>query len=270
MNAKIAYLAGADPFFAPGGSLGCLCLHGFGASPAEVRWLAQHLAGRGHTVYAPRLAGHGTQPADLARTRWRDWYASAIDGVALLRSLCSRVVVIGHSMGGLLALLLASEGIVEGVGVLASPIQFSRRQVAQVRSLSYVRRYADVTDRSPLPQAIRAEQQRRGEPALGRVRYDRWPLAAVLQLFELARTADQHLREITAPLLLLYSYKDSTVGVQHGDYIAGRVHSARITFEKLHESGHILPQDCERERVFALTAAFVDALADADGARAVV
>ncbi|MFQ3566423.1 MAG: alpha/beta fold hydrolase [Aggregatilineales bacterium] len=270
MNAKIAYLNGAEPFFAPGGSLGCLCLHGFGASPAEVRWLAQHLASNGHTVYAPRLAGHGTQPADLARTRWRDWYASALDGVALLRGACQRVAVIGHSMGGLLALLLASEGAVEGAAALASPIQFSRRQVAQVRSLSYVRSYIDVTDRSPLPQAIRTEQQRRGEPALGRVRYDHWPLAAVLQLFELARTVDRHLHEVAAPLLLLYSYKDSTAGVQHGEYIVERVNSVCITFEKLQESGHILPQDCERERVFALTAAFVDTLASAASARAVV
>lgn len=270
MNAKIAYLSGAEPFFAPGGSLGCLCLHGFGASPAEVRWLAQHLASCGHTVYAPRLAGHGTQPLDLARTRWHDWYASALDGIALLRGVCPRVAVIGHSMGGLLTLLLASEGMVDGAAVLASPIQFSRRQVAQVRSLSYVRGYVDVTDRSPLPQAIRAEQQQRGEPALGRVRYDRWPLAAVLQLFELARTVDQHLHEVVAPLLLLYSYKDLTAGVQHGEYIAKRVRSVRITFEKLQESGHILPQDCERERVFMLTAEFVNAIASAGAARAVV
>ena len=53
-----------------GGDVGCLVLHGFTATPSEVRWLAEHLAGQGHTVYAPRLAGHGTTPEALARTRW--------------------------------------------------------------------------------------------------------------------------------------------------------------------------------------------------------
>ncbi len=73
-------MPGAEPRFHRGGLTGCLRPPGLAASPHEVAWLAADLAGRGCTVLAPRLAGHGTAPGDLARTRWRDWYASALDG----------------------------------------------------------------------------------------------------------------------------------------------------------------------------------------------
>src|SRR4030095_16396304 len=102
MKTHFQIMPGAEPYFHRGGKVGCLCLHGFTASPAEVKWFAQHLAAEGYTVYAPRLAGHGTRPQDLARTRWTDWYASASDGYHLLRQQCEKVFVCGMSMGGLL------------------------------------------------------------------------------------------------------------------------------------------------------------------------
>jgi carboxylesterase len=73
-----AIMPGAEPFFYRGGSRGILLLHGFTATPAETRWLGQHLGGEGYTVFGPRTPGHGTDPHDLARYRWQDWYAAAI------------------------------------------------------------------------------------------------------------------------------------------------------------------------------------------------
>jgi esterase/lipase len=48
-----------------------LLIHGYLAAPAEVRSLALYLGGRGFTVYAPRLKGHGTSPEDLAQRSLR-------------------------------------------------------------------------------------------------------------------------------------------------------------------------------------------------------
>src|SRR5262249_50914792 len=64
--------------------LGCLLVHGFTATPAEMRPLGEALAARGFPVRGVRLAGHGTSVEDLARTGWRDWYASVEHDLGLL------------------------------------------------------------------------------------------------------------------------------------------------------------------------------------------
>ncbi len=45
---------------------GCLLLHGFTGTPKEMRMLGDSLASDGHTVLAPRLFGHATDPEDYA------------------------------------------------------------------------------------------------------------------------------------------------------------------------------------------------------------
>jgi carboxylesterase len=47
----------SEPFFLPGGTTGCLLLHGFTAMPGEMRQFGEHLAEKGFTVLGVRLAG---------------------------------------------------------------------------------------------------------------------------------------------------------------------------------------------------------------------
>ena len=56
--------------------LGIVLVHGFLASPAELRELGEKLAARGHAVIGVRLAGHGTSPWDLRDRSWQDWLES--------------------------------------------------------------------------------------------------------------------------------------------------------------------------------------------------
>ncbi len=51
------------PFLLPGGSTGCVLVHGFTAMPGEMRWLGEDLASRGNTVVGIRLPGHGAAMA---------------------------------------------------------------------------------------------------------------------------------------------------------------------------------------------------------------
>nr|MCU0514853.1 alpha/beta fold hydrolase [Anaerolineae bacterium] len=133
---------GAAPRFHRGDSTGCLVLHGFMASPAEVGWLSDYLAQKHHfTVYTPRLMGHGLAPEHMARMRWQDWYAQALDGYHLLRAQCATVYVVGHSMGGLLALLLAGAEAVEAVVCAAAPLTPPSRRMPYAHWLRLVLPY---------------------------------------------------------------------------------------------------------------------------------
>lgn len=251
-------MPGAEPFLHHGDDVGCLCLHGTAASPAEIQWLSHYLADQGLTVYTPRLAGHGTHHRDLRHLRWQDWYMNALDGYAMLHRVCRQVFVVGHSMGGLLALLLAASEPVDGLVVIAAPLKANNRLMPYANLIKYVRPYVYLPDRTGFPSRLIEEQRRRGEPLRGRVRYDWWPSHTVQELYRLMRVVDTHLHGITAPALLLYSEGDPTVPVLNQAYVRSRLNSTVIETHTYERSGHILPQDYDYEDVLARTGAFIN------------
>lgn len=249
----------AQPFFFPhSGTSAVLCVHGFTSSPHEMRWLGESLAARGLTTLGVRLAGHGAADYhDLARTRWRDWYASLLDAYHLLRPNYTRLYVAAHSMGGLLALKLATQMPLEGLVVMASPVIFSGWALRQSWWLKYFLRYTDQTDTSPLQQLVRDEQARRGDPQLGRVRYDRWSSAALAEVVALADHVRGQLPAVTCPLSLIYARKDTVATLQNQALVAAGVGSTILEQHVLEDGEHNVMIDVAREQVFALVGDFL-------------
>ncbi|MBI1279953.1 MAG: alpha/beta fold hydrolase [Anaerolineaceae bacterium] len=250
-------MPGGEPFFFRGNAVGILCIHGFMASPAEIRWLGKHLADQGYTVYGPRLPGHATDYHDISRYRWQDWYAAVEDSLNVLRAQCDRVFVVGHSMGGMLGLLLAANTQIDGLAALATPVLFNNRSMANTRWIKWIRPYTDQSDRSTFNQVVRDEQARRGEDVIGRVRYDLWSTAAVGELFALSLAVQDCLAKVQSPLLLMYSEGDKTVGLTNRDYLLAHLKTSDVEQHTLKQSDHILPQDSERETVFEQVADFI-------------
>ena len=122
-------LPGAEPFFypSPGPRISCLLLHGFTATPQEMRRLGQFLHGCGFTVSCPLLAGHGTDVRDLQATTWQDWYGSAYAAWSALQDSADPAFAIGLSLGGALALNLAAEVPLGGVVAMATPMLLDNR-----------------------------------------------------------------------------------------------------------------------------------------------
>ena len=107
----------------PQSRTGVLLVHGFSGTPFEVRPLGEALWRAGYTVYAPRLAGHGTTAQDLAASTFHDWRRTVSDAFDRLRTEVDRICVCGLSLGGLLTLDLARERGAEiaAIQVLAAP-----------------------------------------------------------------------------------------------------------------------------------------------------
>jgi alpha-beta hydrolase superfamily lysophospholipase len=101
-----------------------LALHGFGdAGDLTFGWAAEHWAARGIAVYAPDQRGFGANPD---RKRWPGVEALVADAVAGAAAIRRRhpglpLVVVGHSMGGGVALIAAAAGIEADALVLAGP-----------------------------------------------------------------------------------------------------------------------------------------------------
>lgn len=86
-----------------------LYLHGWSASQEEGAPLHEELGKRyGANVYLPRLAGHGLQEDDaMLDLTASDYYHSAKEALAIAQQIGEKVIVMGTSTGGTLALYLA-------------------------------------------------------------------------------------------------------------------------------------------------------------------
>lgn len=124
------------PFYFPGNRVGCLLIHGFSGSPSEMRFMGERLAKAGWTVLGILLSGHGTTPEQMAKTSWEDWAEDAEAGVRKLRKSCDTVIGIGLSMGGLLALHLATLGLIDGIVTMNAPMVLADRRTRYVRLIS--------------------------------------------------------------------------------------------------------------------------------------
>lgn len=260
--------SGAKPIFRRGGNVGCLCIHGFSAAPTEISWLGDYLHDTMNmTTYSPRLAGHGSQDVDMKRMRWRDWYGTARDGYEILRNQCDTVFVAGISMGGLLALMLSAADDVDNAGavIIAAPTEFQDKNIYLTRYLKYVKATAYMPDVTNLPEIVKAEQEKRGEPVIGRTHYDIWSYSATAELVTLSQATRAQLSNIKVPLSLIFAEHDDAVPLSSSDYIKSHVSSTDVEQHVLHESRHIITQDTERDTAFELSANFFRRILDEKG-----
>jgi carboxylesterase len=253
-------LAGGEPFHLGGGETGCLLLHGFTATPKEMRLLGEDLAAHGYAVLAPRLFGHATHPDDLARARWRDWLASAADGYSLLAGSVRRTFLIGMSLGGALALLLSRQVECAGMVLLSTPFALPSDRRLQLlrpilRPLSLVWRHAP---KGP---------PRWFDPEAGRAHltYPVRPLRAVVELDKVLAAMRRELPHVRAPALLVHSRDDRFVPPDHMTSIHGALGSTWKEIHWIEGSSHGITQDAKRGEVFALTRDFLGRVEAAAG-----
>ncbi len=190
-----------------------LYVHGFGASRMEGEFVVDRLSrGFGWNTYYLRLPGHGTNAADHARTHFHEYLREAEESLCAVSALGNRVVLIGTSMGGLLATHLAAT-YPERVTALVLVSPFYDHGTSLARWV----------DRLPAPEVIarlyggpiRKTGRRPDDPLDRRIPgfeagwYTEQYPAAIRSAIELrhhvARPAV--FRRVVAPTLLLYHYR---------------------------------------------------------------
>lgn len=249
---------GGEPFFHRGNEVGLLCLHGITASPDEMRWLGAYLNARyGYTVYGARHVGHAVDYKHMHRARWEDWYLGAIDGYHLLRAQCKKVFVAGLSMGGLITLLMGANLDLDGIIVIAAPLDIPSKSLPYAKYLQFFMPSYDTPDTTDFPQRLLHEQHRRGFPAVGRLRYQKWATRGVAELYELMQVVRGRLPLIQVPALLMYSAGDKTVPLDNLDYLEAHIGSEDKRAIRFEKSGHILTQDVDCDAVFDAAGVFI-------------
>lgn len=211
-----------------------LCLHGLTGTPYEVRPLGEALAAAGIRAVGPVLPGHDATPEALAALRHTDWLESVRQRLRGLRAEHERVVVVGLSLGGLLALALGSEEPVDGLAVVGTPLRFRRVVRWGVPVLKYVFPFVKKGQGSD----IRDPAARLRHPS-----FPVMPLHSVHELMPLQRRVAAGLASIRAPILVAHGRHDATANPLDARTIYERVASPQRRLLILEDSGHVVPVD---------------------------
>jgi carboxylesterase len=83
---------------------GCLLLHGAKGTPAEMRDLGNYLYAKGFTVFCPRLSRFDLKERPAS---WESWVTVADSAFGTMTDYSKKTVVIGLSLGGTVAIILA-------------------------------------------------------------------------------------------------------------------------------------------------------------------
>lgn len=249
-------VAGAEPFTLAGApDRAVLVLHGFNDTPQSMAALAARLHARGWTVRVPLLPGHGVGLAEMAATsRAAAWRTAAREEYDALRRTYARVAVVGQSMGGALAVLLAAERPEIPALVLLAPYlgmphplqwQIAAAWLAQVAMPYRTSTGGDMSIHDP-----RARVAGLG-PGVVTAR-------TLTELRRVAEDAESTLPALSVPTLYLQSREDNRIAVPHATAMFCRLGSADKRVHWLTGCGHIISDDYCRDEVAEETARWIN------------
>lgn len=240
----------ALPCFLPGGSTAILALHGYNGYPRDLLYLGEALNKQGFTVAIPRLPGHGTNAADFHETGGGDWLRHAADCYFDLKARFNKVHLLGFSMGGLIALILASQFPVERMALIAPAVMHKDWAVKLTPLLQHFikkmrRRWVDETAD---PDRLFLAQE-----------YWSWHyIDMTAQFVKLQKLARKRLAFVSCDTLIFVSEEDEQVPVRAADYICGRISSLVKKTVLLKHSPHCSTDGPEKELIAGRLAAWFD------------
>ncbi len=189
--------------------LALVYLHGFSATRAEIAPVPQTLAeALGANLYETRLAGHGRPGAALAEASLTDWAADLAEAMAIARRLGERVVLVGTSTGGSLAVLAALDpayaGDLAGVILISPNFEINSSQ-AWMLDLPFGRSWLPAV----MGETRSWEAQNEGHARFWTTSYPTTALFPMRAVQSAARDADHPAARV--PALVFYARGDSVV-----------------------------------------------------------
>lgn len=258
---ETGYLLGAEvrelgPQDAPGAAL---LVHGFIGTGNNFGELPERIAEKGWRVRLMSLPGHGTTPRDFVDVTPDQLLEAVRDEATALRERYGTVVLVGHSMGGALSTLVASEGGADGL-VLAAPY-------FGVTHRWYYILHPEVwftVIRPFLPRwfykgdLFMQVNRKEAKPQI--VTYKWVRVESTETLLEVGRRAraPERLLTVACPVLLIHSRGDVAASFEASQRAFEVIGSDEKRAVWLTESNHHLFWDYERERVIENVREFLD------------
>lgn len=196
---------------------GCLLIHGFTGSRRELEPLAEQLGREGFQISLPVLKGHEATVEELRAASRRDWVQGVQSALDALKARCQKVIVVGFSMGGLLAANLAPHCDVDGYVFINTPIYYwgLRRML------------------SDMCRDFRAGCRKY------RSSFGRTPFHALLEFQKLLSQTKPMFRSIQSRSLILQSVNDDVVDPKSADFIFSQL-QGRKELKRIAKGRHVV------------------------------
>ncbi|CBT75412.1 MULTISPECIES: alpha/beta hydrolase [Glutamicibacter] len=230
-----------------------LLIHGFTGSPISMQPWASSLEQAGFDTAIPLLPGHGTQWKDMIGCDYGQWIHATEQAYDLLAQTHERVFAAGLSMGGALALHLATRRNVAGVSLVNPGLVVDSPVAPYTPWLKHV-----VRSVAPISDDIAKRGVTEGA-------YPRTPVAAVAQLHSLFAQTRRRLALVDAPVQLFRSTVDNVVSERSVHELVEGLNSGTLAeHHMLLHSKHVATLDYDAEQIFHESARFFAQLAAAE------
>jgi carboxylesterase len=233
---------------------GVLLLHGGGDTPQVLAELAQYLHGHGFSVRVPLLSGHGRTLPELAAVTAAQWHQDAEREFDAMRATHSWVGIVGLSLGGALAVKLASERRDVRALVLLAPYIDMPPTVRGMAATTFMWGWM-----LPYFSAVGGKSIR--DPAAAARALGRGLLtpAALRALYDVVCQVETALARVSAPTLVIQSREDNRISRPSAERAFAQLGSTDKKLVWTEGAGHVISVDFGRERVFELTGDWLSA-----------
>ncbi len=234
-------MTGGEEFYYVGNNgIGVLLIHGYTGTPAELKELGILLNKEGYTVHGVLLPGHNTEPDDLESVTWEEWFERVKVAYYELGRNTSRQIVMGMSMGGLLALVAGHTFQAEKVVLMSTPIFLFDWRVKFIGILKYF-----IKSIKKRPRKVKCAEEYN-------VSYDVLPVLGVVQVNRLMEHCKKNIiPQFDRPCLIIQSLTDGTVKPSSGEYIYENIASKIKKLFFLKKSKHVVTLYDARDKVYA-------------------
>ena len=219
-------------------------IHGFMGTPNQFTDLADAVHGIGCTYRSVLLPGHGGGIGDFIKPGLHDWQAHVQKEIDEIKHDYKKIFLIGHSMGGLLALnaSLIKENKISGVVLLSTPLKVyllnPKRLLLKLRLL-----------RLPKDDQIKAAYIESNSITASRSFFYSFAIKPAFHFYRLVQQTKKRLPEVFVPVCMFHSKNDETTSYQSAALLYDGLRNTQRTAFSLEKSWHVFYEEAEREMI---------------------
>lgn len=218
-----------------------LMIHGIFGSPNQFGDMAEYFYNHGYTTQTILLPGHGGTTKDFADVRAYNWRAYVKITVQKLKQTHENIVLMGHSMGGLLSIESAYDLGCSALVLIGTPTSINAKLTSAISA-----------HKSVISSNLSEEFQNQDVAKLYSVDPPKvWDALSwsfpLIDLVEMCREVTSYLPHISVPVFICQSHNDTTIGQESMSTLASGFKKNIVEVAVLDESNHSIFTPEERK-----------------------